>query len=112
MSRTLPVPGLAGVQLQCVSLSSKPPPYSPFRGKPRPGDNIGLVITNPLNNQRVFYAPGLMEVSPPVFDAMVGADAVLVDGTFWTDDEMIRLGRKAREAERPKTKAKRARPRH
>jgi pyrroloquinoline quinone biosynthesis protein B len=23
---------------------------------------------------------------------MHGADAVLVDGTFWTDDEMIRLG--------------------
>ena len=23
---------------------------------------------------------------------MAGADAVLVDGTFWTDDEMIRLG--------------------
>jgi pyrroloquinoline quinone biosynthesis protein B len=27
-----------------------------------------------------------------VFDDMAGADAVLVDGTFWTDDEMPRLG--------------------
>jgi pyrroloquinoline quinone biosynthesis protein B len=31
-------------------------------------------------------------VTPAVFDAMAGADAVLVDGTFWSDDEMIRLG--------------------
>jgi pyrroloquinoline quinone biosynthesis protein B len=40
----------------------------------------------------VFYAPGLGEITPPVFDAMCGADAVLVDGTFWADDEMPRLG--------------------
>ena len=32
------IPALPGLQLQTVSLSSKPPPYSPFRGNPRPGD--------------------------------------------------------------------------
>ena len=90
--RTLPVPGLAGVQLQCVSLSSKPPPYSPFRGNPRPGDNIGLVITNPRNNQRVFYAPGLGEVTPALLELMAGCSVVMVDGTFWTNDEMQRMG--------------------
>jgi len=39
----------------------------------------------------LFYAPGLGEITPAVFDAMAAADAVLVDGTFWTDDEMITL---------------------
>jgi pyrroloquinoline quinone biosynthesis protein B len=28
----------------------------------------------------------------PVWEAMRAATCVLVDGTFWTDDEMIRLG--------------------
>ena len=90
--RTLAVPGLADVQLQCVSLSSKPPPYSPFRGNPRPGDNIGLVITNPLNGQRVFYAPGLGEITPALLELMAGCSVVMVDGTFWTNDEMQRMG--------------------
>ena len=90
--RTLPVPGVAGVQLQCVSLSSKPPPYSPFRGNPRPGDNIGLVITNPLSDQRVFYAPGLGQVTPALLELMAGCSVVMVDGTFWTNDEMQRMG--------------------
>ena len=40
----------------------------------------------------VFYAPGLGEMTPAIFDAMSSADAVMVDGTFWTDDEMPRLG--------------------
>ena len=31
-------------------------------------------------------------ITPALFDVMAGADAVLVDGTFWTDDEMPKLG--------------------
>lgn len=90
--RTFTVPGLDGIELQAVPLSSKPPPYSPFRGNPRPGDNIGLVLQNPANGTRVFYAPGLGEVTPDLLDLMAGCAVVLVDGTFWTGDEMQRLG--------------------
>jgi pyrroloquinoline quinone biosynthesis protein B len=89
---TVNVPGLPGLQVQTVSLSSKPPPYSPFRGNPRPGDNIGLLITNPATQQRAFYAPGLAEVTPALIELMSGCAVVLIDGTFWTDDEMQRLG--------------------
>lgn len=86
------VPGLPGVELRPVVLSSKPPPYSPFRNCPRPGDNIGLVIENPENGARVFYAPGLGEVTPDLLALMAQCQIVLVDGTFWTEDEMQRLG--------------------
>ena len=91
-------PGLPGVELQAVTLSSKPPPYSPFRGAPRPGDNIGLVLTNPATGARLFYAPGLAEVTPALLDLMAGCSVVLVDGTFWTNDEMQRLGLSAKAA--------------
>ena len=57
-----------------------------------PGDNIGLTIHDPASGRRVFYAPGLAEVDAAVFDAMATSDCVMVDGTFWTDDEMIGLG--------------------
>ena len=86
------VPGLPGLALQPIALSSKPPPYSPFRHCPRPGDNIGLVIENPDNGARVFYAPGLGEVTPDLLALMAQCQIVLVDGTFWTEDEMQRLG--------------------
>ena len=57
-----------------------------------PGDNIGVLLTDAARGRSAFYAPGLGEITPALFDIMCGADAVLVDGTFWTDDEMIGLG--------------------
>lgn len=86
------VPGTAPLRLQAMPLSSQPAPYSPRRGAPVEGDNIGVTITDAASGGRVFYAPGLGEITPAVFDAMGAADAVLVDGTFWTDDEMTAQG--------------------
>ena len=86
------VPGVASLSFRALPLSSKPAPYSPHREHPVEGDNIGMLITDTARGSSVFYAPGLGAITPPVFDAMAGADVVLVDGTFWTDDEMPRLG--------------------
>ncbi|MBT9595472.1 MAG: pyrroloquinoline quinone biosynthesis protein PqqB [Vitreoscilla sp.] len=86
------VPGVPGLHFRAFPLSSKAAPYSPHREAPVPGDNIGMLITDSHSGRSAFYAPGLGEITPALFDVMSGADAVLVDGTFWTDDEMIRLG--------------------
>ncbi len=86
------VPGVAGLTFRALPLSSKAAPYSPHREQSVPGDNIGVIVTDTARGSSLFYAPGLGEITPPVFDAMAGADAVLVDGTFWTDDEMPALG--------------------
>lgn len=90
--RAFELPGVAGLQLRALALSSKAAPYSPHREAPEPGDNIGLLVRDLASGRSLFYAPGLGEISPAVFDAMGSADAVMVDGTFWTDDEMITLG--------------------
>ncbi len=83
---------LAQISFTPLTLSSKAPPYSPHRHDPHPGDNIGLMITSQSSGKRVFYAPGLGRLSPDVTRAMASADVLLVDGTFWTEDEMITLG--------------------
>lgn len=83
---------LEAVQFGPLVLQSKAPPYSPHRNDPHPGDNIGLTITNTRNGRTAFYAPGLGAVTPEVAAVMEKADVLLVDGTFWTEDEMIRLG--------------------
>lgn len=89
---------LPGLHLEAIALSSKPPPYSPWRNAPRPGDNIGLLMQNPVNDARVFYAPGLGAITEGLLARMAQCDVVLIDGTFWTDDEMQRLGLTAKRA--------------
>lgn len=84
--------GVRGVTFSAMPLSSKAAPYSPHREQSVDGDNIGLTLTDPATGKKAFYAPGLGARNPAVFAAMAAADVVLVDGTFWTDDEMIRLG--------------------
>ncbi|SEJ92769.1 pyrroloquinoline quinone biosynthesis protein PqqB [Paraburkholderia diazotrophica] len=83
---------LPGVRIEALPLSSKAPPYSPHRTAPERGDNIGLLLTAPGSGKRVFYAPGLGVLEPQIREAMRSADLLLVDGTTWTNDEMIELG--------------------
>jgi pyrroloquinoline quinone biosynthesis protein B len=86
------VDGVPSLVWRALPLQSKAAPYSPHRDAPVEGDNIGLAITDTASGRQAFYAPGLAEITPAVFDAMCQSDCVLVDGTFWTDDEMISLG--------------------
>ena len=86
------VPGAEALSFTAVPLKSKAPPYSPHRDDPREGDNIGMRITDPRSGKVLFYAPGLGEIEPHLKPFLEAADCLMVDGTFWTDDEMIRLG--------------------
>jgi len=90
--RPFRIPGVEGLQLRAFALDSKAAPYSPHRDAPVPGDNIGVLISSLDSGASLFYAPGLGAITPALFDLMGSASAVLVDGTFWTDDEMIGLG--------------------
>jgi len=86
------VPQLEGLRFTAVPLDSKAPPYSPHRNAPEPGDNIGLLVQDLASGRKLFYAPGLGNIAPMTEAAMREADCLLVDGTFWTEDEMITLG--------------------
>jgi pyrroloquinoline quinone biosynthesis protein B len=86
------VAGVRGVRWRALPVASKPAPYSPNRESPVPGDNIALELIDDVTGHSAFYAPGLGAIDEPIWQAMQSARCVLVDGTFWTDDEMIRLG--------------------
>jgi pyrroloquinoline quinone biosynthesis protein B len=88
----LHVPGIDGIRFTPLALSSKAPPYSRHREHPEAGDNIGLLIEDTISGKSLFYAPGLGAIDPQVDAALRRADCVLVDGTFWTEDEMIAAG--------------------
>ncbi|HEY7378303.1 MAG TPA: pyrroloquinoline quinone biosynthesis protein PqqB [Steroidobacteraceae bacterium] len=80
---------LPGVRWRALPVASKPAPYSPNRDSPLPGDNLALVISDPATGRAALYAPGLASIDESIWHAMQSAACVLVDGTFWTDDEMI-----------------------
>ncbi len=80
------------LRFQCVALLSNAPPFSPRRNRPRAGDNIGLFIEDTRTGQAVFYAPGLAEFTPEIQTCFRRADCILVEGTFWSNDEMAKVG--------------------
>lgn len=89
---TFTMPFLAGLQLRAVPLRSNAPPFSPRRDEPAPGDNIGLFVTDTRDGSTLFYAPGLGAIDDAVRQAFHAADCLLVDGTFWRDDELAEVG--------------------
>lgn len=86
------IDGFETLRFRAIAIPGKAPPYSPHRHDPKVGDNIALEITDRATGRRLFYAPGLADVGPAELEWMQDAACVLVDGTFWTEDEMVRAG--------------------
>ena len=83
------IPACPNLSITAIPLLSSAPPYSPHRGNPHPGDNIGLFVEDCRTGVTLFYAPGLGQVDEQLLSWMRRADCLLVDGTLWRDDEMI-----------------------
>jgi len=92
------IDALPGLRLRAMAIAGKAPPYSPHRNDPAVGDNIALIVDDVASGERLFYAPGLAHIGPCEQLAMAGASCVMVDGTFWTDDEMVAAGLVAKTA--------------
>lgn len=86
------IPGINDLRFYTQALKSKAPPYSPHRHDPHDGDNIGVIIEQISTGKKAFYSPGLGEIEPHVLKAMQTVDCLMVDGTFWSDDEMVTQG--------------------
>jgi pyrroloquinoline quinone biosynthesis protein B len=60
--------------------------------------NVGVELSD--GRARLLYVPGAAAVTPALRQRMVRADAILFDGTLFTDDEMIRTGTGAKTGRR------------
>jgi pyrroloquinoline quinone biosynthesis protein B len=58
----------------------------------------GLVFRDRSGGGVVTYVPGLARLDDDVLARFAASDLVLVDGTFWRDDELAHLGISARSA--------------
>ncbi|MEX2367310.1 MAG: pyrroloquinoline quinone biosynthesis protein PqqB [Pseudohongiellaceae bacterium] len=90
--------GIDGLEFTAIPVAGKAPPYSPHRHDPHPGDNIGIRVRDTRSGNNLFYAPGLGDLSDQTRSLMAASDCLLVDGTFWQEDEMESVGLGERKA--------------
>ncbi len=91
VGQPFPLPG--GLTAELFTVPGKVPLYLE-RGTPETaqetGNNVGVEISH--DGARLCFVPGAAAVTPALRARLEKADAVLFDGTLFTDDEMIASG--------------------
>lgn len=81
-----------GLTLRAAPAPSRPPPHLKGQVADDPLESIGIALTDATIGKRLAYIPGTAAITPGLRALMDGADAVFLDGTCWTDDELIAEG--------------------
>lgn len=90
--RPFAIDGLDDLQFTAVELDGMAAPYSSHSNGECHGDHIGLFIEDIKGTSSLFYAPSLASVNDELKPYFKTADCVIIDGTFWREDEMIQAG--------------------
>ena len=69
-----------------------------FGSGSREGRVVGYRLTDERSGRALVHLPVLQELTPAVCAQLEGCACLLVDGTCWSDDELVRLGRGGRTA--------------
>lgn len=77
-----------GIRCEPVSVSSRLPPYA--GGAESDGGILGTVLIA-RSGKKLGFFPQLPKLTPELRDLFSTLDCLLLDGTFWSDDELIRL---------------------
>jgi pyrroloquinoline quinone biosynthesis protein B len=83
----------SGLRCRAVSLGTHYPAYvSPRRQSELTfGEaSLGLIVESPTG-QRLACMPAVPQIDDALLHEFESADVLLFDGTFWTDDELIRI---------------------
>ena len=77
-----------------LTVTAFPVPAGPprFASEDLPGHTVGLLVRDDATGGVCAFVPGCGGLDRTLLDLLAGAELVLFDGTFWTDDELIALG--------------------
>jgi pyrroloquinoline quinone biosynthesis protein B len=93
--RTRPLEG-SSLEIEPFELGGDAPRY--VNGSDAEVQASGFVFRDRATGGVVTYAPGVARLDDGVLTRFAESDLVLVDGTFWRDDELARLGISGRSA--------------
>ncbi len=83
----------SGLRCRAIALGTHFPAYvsAPRRSQLSPLESsLGLIVESP-SNKRLAYMPAVPRIDAPLLRQFESCDVLLFDGTFWSDDELIRL---------------------
>src|SRR4051794_17313638 len=83
---------LAGTSLEGESFAAGGDAPRYLAGTGADVEATGLAFRDRATGGVLTYVPGLARLDDDVLGRMAASDVVLVDGTFWRDDELARLG--------------------
>ena len=81
----------SGIIALLFGLPGNFPGYSSAGSGLSSADAVTALFLESPSGARLAYVPGLPEISEALFVELDACEAILVDGTFWTDDELIRI---------------------
>lgn len=88
----LPNGDLAGLRLRAFELGRDVPRFVPEGAAEAVGSVIGLAIEDAASGGKLVYAPGVPAIGDSLRNAVEGANCLLMDGTFWSEDEPRLMG--------------------
>ncbi len=80
-----------GLLYAAFPLPDKPPRYMRNLATPRAGDRVGYRFVDEKTGGRLLFMPGVGAFDENVMAQLRDCDALLLDGTFWDEDEMRRM---------------------
>ena len=83
----------SGVRCRALSLGRHYPAYVSKRRQTelmRREASLGLIVESP-SGKRLAYMPAVPQIDDALLKEADSADVLLFDGTFWSDDELIRV---------------------
>ncbi len=81
-----------GLLYATLPLPGHSPRYLRHGTVARSGDCIGYLLVDGTTGGRLVVAPSVSALDPTTLDRLAACDALLVDGAFWDDLELPRLG--------------------
>lgn len=78
-----------GLSLEPIAVPAGPPR---FAEQEEAGHTVGFLLREEESGATCAYFPGCGALTPALTERLASAQLLLFDGTFWSDDELIRLG--------------------
>jgi pyrroloquinoline quinone biosynthesis protein B len=88
----LPDGSPGGLRVRAFEVDRHVPRFVTDEGASAAGSVIGLQVEDPRTGARLVHAPCVAALGGPLERAAREADGLLIDGTFWEDEEPIRCG--------------------
>ena len=88
----------SSLEVEAFSLIGTPPKYMRSQASSEGIWVVGFTFRDRASGGVATYAPALAELTPSIINRFETSDCILVDGTFWQNDELVKLGMSNRTA--------------